>query len=125
MPKVLQPYSIVCPSQFDSGAEFLFADTWLRLYPEIDLHTQHRFAHPKRYRFDFAHLPTKVAIEIQGGTWVPGLGHSSGAGIRRDMAKAQLAASLGWVVVPLASDQAGDPEKLAAIAGIIQQRVSA
>lgn len=124
-PAPLHPYNIVHPSQFDSEAEFLFADTWLHLYPDIDLHTQHRFAHPKRHRFDFAHLPTRVGIEIQGGTWVQGMGHSGGAGIRRDMEKTQIAAGLGWVVVPIASDHVADPEKLAAIAQVIQQRMAA
>ena len=124
LPLPLQAYSIIYPSQFDSEAEFLFADTWLHLYPEIDLHTQHRFAYPKRHTFDFAHLPTKTAIEIQGGTWVSGMGHSSGTGIRRDIAKTQLAAGLGWVVIPLASDHVADHEKLAAIAQVIQQRSS-
>jgi hypothetical protein len=51
-------------------------------------------------RADFAWSPARVALEIQGGTWVKG-GHSSGAGIERDAIKALLAQADGWALVAL------------------------
>ena len=55
--------------------ELEFMSQWEYLYPDIDLIAQYPFG---RYRIDFCHTTAKVAIECQGGTWVPGLGHSSG-----------------------------------------------
>lgn len=49
-------------------------------------------------RADFAWPAARVALEIQGGTWVKS-GHSSGRGIERDCIKALLAQSDGWALV--------------------------
>lgn len=51
-------------------------------------------------RADFAWPLARVALEIQGGTWVKS-GHSSGGGIERDATKAFLAQCDGWVVLCL------------------------
>lgn len=95
-----------------SDLEFRFAHLWVELYPEIDLHSQHQFCDGRRYAFDFAHLSSKTAIEIQGGTRVPGMGHSSGVGIQNDAEKAQLAASMGWLVIPVTGEQIEDAKTL-------------
>jgi len=58
------------------------------------------FAKDRKYRLDFAHLLSQVAVEIQGGIWKPG-GHNTGVGISRDCEKLSLAASLGWRVLPV------------------------
>jgi very-short-patch-repair endonuclease len=48
--------------QFDSPIEKLFWDTW-KLHSQYALASQHTIG---RYRVDFAHLPTKTAIELDG-----------------------------------------------------------
>jgi len=63
-----------------------------------------RFAPPRRFRFDFAWIPQKVALEVNGGVWVHGR-HNRGAGYIRDMEKLNLAASLGWRVFQFTPQQ--------------------
>ena len=52
----------------------------------------------RRFRFDFAFVPERVLIEIQGGTWNRGA-HGRGAGIQRDYEKGNLAVQHGWRVL--------------------------
>ena len=90
-----------------SHLEEQFATLWLSLYPTIDLHSEYRFTPPRRYRWDFCHLESKVAIEINGQIWHKG-GHSSGKGLLRDYEKMNLAASQGWRVFILAGEMIND-----------------
>lgn len=66
------------------------------------LHTmfkQEVLFHPTRkWRFDFADHTTKIAIELDGGTWGGMSGHNTGSGIARDMTKINEAQRLGWQV---------------------------
>lgn len=57
----------------------------------------------RKFRFDFAHIPTRTAIEIEGGTWVMG-GHSTGAGIARDCEKSFIAITEGWTMFRLTKE---------------------
>lgn len=86
-----------------SCLEKSFYDVWSQLYPEIELVTQHRIIPNRQYRFDFAHIDSKVAIEIQGGIWIKS-GHTSGRGLRNSYEKLNLAHCRGWVVFQLSSD---------------------
>lgn len=98
-----------------SHLEQQFAELWLSLYPTIDLHSEYRFSPPRRYRWDFCHLESKVAIEIQGGVWMGKSGHSGGTGVLKDYEKLCLAAAKGWRVFLLAESMITD-EYLGAIA---------
>ena len=102
-----------------SSLESDFALLWVTLYPDIDLHNEHRFCQERKYRLDFAHLPSKTGIEIQGGIWGKG-GHSTARGIMRDCEKAILAASHGWHILFLTEQQIRDPDSLAIVARVIQ-----
>lgn len=84
------------PSSLETEFELL----WDALYPDIDLWAQHQGIPNRKYAFDYAHLPSRVAIEIQGSQWQKG-GHNSGHGLQRDCEKSCLAAAHGWVVMPL------------------------
>jgi hypothetical protein len=79
-----------------------FASLWVYLHPTIDLHSEYRFASPRRYRWDFCHPGSKIAIEIQGGIWMKRSGHTGGTGLLSDYEKFSIGASLGWRVFPLA-----------------------
>jgi len=89
----------VAPSQL----ELQFSWLWVDRYPEIDLHSEHKFYEGRKFRFDFAHLPTKTAIEIDGGTWIKGR-HNTGTGYAGDCEKLNLAALDRWVVFHLTGD---------------------
>ena len=59
---------------------------------------EHRF-HPKRkWRFDHAYVPQKIAVEIEGGAFINGR-HVRGAGFIGDMRKYREAELLGWMVL--------------------------
>lgn len=64
---------------------------------------QHRFAAPRRFRFDFAWPDRMVAVEVQGGQWVQGR-HNRPAGYAKDSEKMRLAMDLGWRVYPFTGD---------------------
>lgn len=59
--------------------------------------TEHHFAKhiDRNWRFDFAFLSERVAVEVEGGLWIGG-GHSRPSGVKKDMEKYNAAAVLGW-----------------------------
>lgn len=58
---------------------------------------EHRFDTTRRFRFDYAWVPYKIALEIDGAVWTGGR-HTRGAGFMRDQDKTNLAALHGWRV---------------------------
>jgi len=88
--------------------------TLVRLDLGLDVWPEFRFLLPPLpdYRFDYAiptgidSAPLKIAIECDGGTHARGLsGHSSPAGIVRDMNKSSLAAVHGWTLIRVTPQQ--------------------
>lgn len=78
---------------------------------------EHEFAAElgRAFRFDFAWLGQKVAVEVQGGGWMAvdengrrRGAHGGGAALERDCEKHALAAALGWRVVPVTPKQIQD-----------------
>lgn len=59
---------------------------------------EHKFHEKRRWRFDFANLETKTAIEIEGGIFSNGR-HTRGKGYMNDMEKYNAAIECGWVVL--------------------------
>lgn len=59
---------------------------------------EHRFDLCRRFRFDFAFVEDKVAVEVEGGIFVGGA-HVQGARYRRDCEKYNLAVEQGWRVL--------------------------
>lgn len=56
--------------------------------------------HPKRkWRFDFAFPNQKVAIEFEGGVFLPKARHTSSIGYSGDVEKYREAVLLGWKVL--------------------------
>lgn len=58
---------------------------------------EYRFCPPRRWRFDFAWPLFKMAVEIQGGTWIHGR-HNRGAGFEKECERRRWCARLGWRV---------------------------
>lgn len=56
---------------------------------------EYQFLKGHRHRFDAALPCCKLAVEVEGGTWIGG-GHSRGSGFAADMFKYNNAAILGW-----------------------------
>lgn len=51
----------------------------------------------RRWRFDFAWWQQKVAVEVEGGTWISGR-HTRGSSFEKDCVKYNEAALRGWRV---------------------------
>jgi hypothetical protein len=59
---------------------------------------EHRFHTQRAWRFDFAWLEQKVAVEVQGGIWTRGR-HTRGAALLKEWEKLNTAAALGWRIL--------------------------
>ena len=59
---------------------------------------EHRFHPVRRWRFDYAWIDHKVALEVEGGVWTGGR-HTRGAGFVADIEKYNAAVVAGWRVV--------------------------
>lgn len=89
-----------------SDLEAAFDTLWTQLGGQ-PLHAEYRFAPPRRWRFDRAHIIARVAIEIDGGTHNGGR-HVTGAGYTKDCKKLNTAAARGWLIFRLTSDMLRD-----------------
>ena len=77
---------------------------FLRLWNGPELVEEYRFHPKRRWRADFAHLPTKTLIEVEGGGYRMGR-HNRTVGFFQDSEKYLEAALLGFRVIRLASPQ--------------------
>ncbi len=67
---------------------------------------EHRFHPTRKWRFDLAFIDSKIAVEINGGAFLPGGGrHTRGVGFTNDCVKLASAAGLGWRVIPCTPQQ--------------------
>lgn len=73
---------------------YLLLAEQLPVWPE----REYRFHPTRKWRFDFAFVEAKLAIECEGGIWQGGR-HTRGAGFEKDCEKMNAAAVLGWRVL--------------------------
>lgn len=102
-----------------SKLEVRFFENWCKLrgQPLVD---EFRFNAPRsRHRFDFAHLSTLTAMEVEGGTFVRGR-HTRGVGFRNDCIKYNLASSLGWRVFRFDTRMVGEDDHYNQVIRFIQ-----
>jgi len=59
---------------------------------------EYRFAPPRKWRFDYAWVERRVALEIEGGVWKHGR-HTRGVGYIKDLIKYNEASTRGWTVI--------------------------
>jgi len=71
--------------------------------PEPDFEI-HDYIPNRKFVLDIGWPLLKIGIEVQGATWRKG-GHSSGAGINRDMEKRNLAIINGWRIIEITPQQ--------------------
>ncbi|HAX26171.1 MAG TPA: hypothetical protein DCX80_14215 [Chloroflexi bacterium] len=76
--------------------------------------TEWRFHPVRRWRFDLAWPDRMLAVEVQGGIYRGG-GHTSVAGLKRDIEKSNAATMLGWRVLLVHGDMVRDGTALALI----------
>ena len=80
-----------------------FEQLW-RLLDGPALEKEHRFDKRRRWRFDYAHIATRIAVEINGGVWSQGR-HNRGRGYLNDLDKLNAAQASGWRVFQLGTGQ--------------------
>lgn len=80
--------------------------------------TEYRFMDSRKYRFDFAWIPERVALEVEGGIWTRGA-HGRGSGIMRDIEKYNLATCNGWRVLRVAPQDLCTQETVELIAATL------
>lgn len=101
-----------------------FALRWATIPGAPALVAEHKGIPGRKYRFDFAHPASRVAIEIDGGLWRGGKGgHTSGSGAIRDREKDVQATLAGWTVFRLTPEMSRDRKLLAGIVGVIERRM--
>lgn len=59
---------------------------------------EHKFHATRKWRFDFAFPELRVAVEVEGGTWINGR-HNRGLGFEADCCKYNEAAIAGWRII--------------------------
>ena len=82
---------------------------------------EYAFAPPRRWRFDYAFIEQKVAVEVDGGLFSGGR-HARGAGIRKDYEKRNNAAILGWRMLHFLPEQVESGEAIDAIERTLRGR---
>ena len=67
----------------------------------IEFEEEFRFDKKRKFRFDFILKPIKVkiAVEIEGGTFMGNSRHGFGKGFENDCLKYNLAALQGWLIL--------------------------
>ena len=69
----------------------------------------------RKFVWDFAWVFHKLLVEVNGGTYVPQTGHTSGKGISRDYEKHNLATLDGWKQLTFTAKMVHDGTALAMI----------
>ena len=89
----------------ESRLESKFLFLW-RVAQGPALEREVKFHTSRAWRADFAHLPSRTLIEIEGGIFQPGGGrHNRGMGYAKDAEKYLEAVLAGWTVIRLTSKQ--------------------
>ncbi len=59
---------------------------------------EYRFHSTRKWRFDYAFVEQKIALEVEGAIWTGGR-HTRGKGFANDMIKYNAAGAMGWIVL--------------------------
>lgn len=112
----------LAPGSMDPGDAYGFQAT-CRAAGLSEPVTEYRFAAPARqWRFDYAFIAERVAVEVEGGAFSNGR-HVRGAGFVGDMAKYNFAAVRGWAVLRYTPQQMRDGTALIQVSAALQMRL--
>lgn len=88
---------------------------------------EYHFAKPRMWRFDVAFPDYKIAVEVEGGMFLPTKGkhagrHTSPTGIKRDLEKYGEAAVLGWTVLRVLPEQVNNGDAVVLLERLLKAR---
>lgn len=72
---------------------------------------EYKFHPTRKWKFDYAHVEKKIAVEIEGGIWSKGR-HIRPSGFIADCQKYNAAAAMGWLVFRIPTDLIANGEAI-------------
>ena len=81
----------------------LFLKLLQQRFKDVEIVKEFQFHPARRWRFDYAFPFLMIAVEVDGGVWTGGR-HINPAGYINDMEKLNTAASMGWLVLRITTD---------------------
>jgi len=79
---------------------------------------EHRFAPPRRWRFDLSWPDAMIACEVDGATYAQGR-HTRGQGVHNDCVKLSTAAVMGWRVLRFDKEMVEDGSAVALLKRVL------
>ena len=84
-------------------------------------HREYRFHSSRMWRFDAAFPEIKLAIEIEGGSWVNGR-HNRGKGMEEDARKYNSAVVRGWRVLRFTTSMVKSGEAIDLVRSFVETK---
>jgi len=84
----------------------------------IAFEREYKFHPARKWKFDFALPDKKLAIEVEGGTWIGG-SHNRGERYEQDCEKYNAAAVMGWRVLRYTTSMVQRGEAIAQIGRLL------
>ena len=104
-----------------STAPDLFMKLLQQSFKGVEVVKEFRFHPTRKWRFDYAFPSLRVAVEVDGGVWTGGR-HINPAGYVNDMEKLNTAASMGWLVLRITTDDRFASKTYELINNTLEQR---
>lgn len=101
----------------------LFLKLLQQRFKNEEIVKEFRYHPTRRWRFDYAIPAKKVAVEVDGGVWTGGR-HINPAGYINDMEKLNTAASMGWLVLRITTDDRFAMKTFELIKNTLEQRIN-
>ena len=101
----------------------LFLKLLQQRFKDVEFVKEFQFHPARRWRFDYAIPAKKVAVEVDGGVWTGGR-HINPAGYINDMEKLNTAASMGWLVLRITTDDRFAMKTFELIKNTLEQRIN-
>ena len=92
---------------------------YIKQLTSIELVSEHKFHPTRKWRFDYANIEHKIALEVDGGVWSNGR-HTRGSGYVKDLEKFNHAAMLGWRVLKVQPNELMTLETVKMVASCVE-----